>query len=121
MNLPNEAVLDGYTLSEQHAIDHEFLMQGSPLSIIAILGMGLIGLAVLCRLFYMPGAPIAGIAGVVMVLHKIWWMPISLWQQFDDFQVFGYTLRYYPTFWAMKTLIVAVMAIVGVIAIFVRR
>ena len=32
MGLPSDVVLDGYTLIEQHEIDHEFLLRGSPLS-----------------------------------------------------------------------------------------
>ena len=31
MGIPDDVVLDGYTLIEQHAIDHEFLLRGSPL------------------------------------------------------------------------------------------
>lgn len=31
MGIPDDVVLDGYTLIEQHEIDHEFLLHGSPL------------------------------------------------------------------------------------------
>ena len=31
MGIPDDVVLDGYTLIEQHEIDHEFLLRGSPL------------------------------------------------------------------------------------------
>ena len=33
MGIPDDVVLDGYTLIEQHEVDHEFLINGSPLAV----------------------------------------------------------------------------------------
>lgn len=47
--MPTETVLDGYTLTEQHTIDHEYLLIGSPFStqtppFLILLLIGVLGL-----------------------------------------------------------------------------
>ena len=48
-------------------------------------------------------------------------MPIALTQQFNDSQVFGYTLKYYPQYWSAASIIVVAIAIIGIISAFLRR
>ena len=127
MGIPHDVVLEGYTLIEQHEIDHEFLLLGPPFSshtpvllALTILGLGLVGLAVLCRIFNKPGALAAGLIGAVLALIKLWWLPISLASQFSDFQVWGYTWKYYPQYWLIQSLIVVAIAVVGLLAAVLR-
>ena len=62
MGIPDDVVLDGYTLIEQHAIDHEFLLRGSPLGTETPLLFAL---------------TIAGIVLVAAASPPAWWVPSS--------------------------------------------
>ena len=125
MGIPDDVVLDGYTLIEQHAIDHEFLLRGSPLGtgtplLFALTIAGV--LLVAASFFLRGGARVAtGLVGAILTLTKLWWMPFALWQQFDDGQVFGYTLKYFPQYWPVASLIVGVIALVGLASAIFRR
>ena len=63
----------------------------------------------------------AGLVGAILALTKLWWMPFALWQHFDDGQVFGYTLKYFPQYWPVASLIVGVIALVGLASAIFRR
>ena len=100
MGIPDDVVLDGYTLIEQHEVDHEFLINGSPLAVDTplLFALTIVGVLLVAASFFLrrPVRIIAGLLGAILTLTKLWWMPIALAQQFNDSQVFGYTLKYYP-------------------------
>ncbi|MDD7581516.1 hypothetical protein ACEE23_01530 [Corynebacterium sp. 32222D000AT] len=126
MGLPADVVLDGFTLIDQHRVDHEFLLNGSPFSIqtplwfaATMVGIVLVAVGLLCWAFRRGSR--AGIAttlvvGAVLATAKLWWLAISLVQQFDDGQVFGYALRYYPTYWGAAGWASVVIAAIGLVA-----
>ncbi|WP_296132862.1 hypothetical protein [uncultured Corynebacterium sp.] len=125
MGIPDDVVLDGYTLIEQHEVDHEFLIQGSPLATATplLFALTLAGMLLVAASFFLRGRGrlLAGLLGAILTLTKLWWMPIVLAQQFNDSQVFGYTLKYYPQYWPAASIILVVIAIIGIISAFLRR
>ena len=125
MGIPDDVVLDGYTLIEQHEVDHEFLIQGSPLATATplLFALTLAGMLLVAASFFLRGRGrlLAGLLGAILTLTKLWWMPIALAQQFNDSQVFGYTVKYYPQYWPAASIIVVVIAIIGIISAFLRR
>ena len=125
MGIPDDVVLDGYTLIEQHEVDHEFLINGSPLDPATplLFALTLAGMLLVAASFFLRGRGrlLAGLLGAILALTKLWWMPIALAQQFNDSQVFGYTLKYYPQYWPAASIIVVVIAIIGIISAFLRR
>ena len=125
MGIPDDVVLDGYTLIEQHEVDHEFLIQGSPLATATplLFALTIVGVLLVAASFFLrrPVRIIAGLLGAILTLTKLWWMPIALAQQFNDSQVFGYTLKYYPQYWSAASIIVVAIAIIGIISAFLRR
>ena len=125
MGIPGDVVLDGYTLIEQHEIDHEFLLRGSPLGTEAplLFALTIAGIVLVVASFFLRGGSrvAAGLVGAILTLTKLWWMPIALWQHFDDGQVFGYTLKYYPQYWLTASIIVGVIALVGLASAIFRR
>ncbi len=125
MGIPEEVVLDGYSLVEQHKIDHEFLSHGSPLGTETplLFALTIAGVLLVAASFLLRGnrRALAGLLGAVLTLTKLWWMPIALARQFGDGQVFGYTLKYYPQYWPAASIIVAVIALAGLASAFLRR
>ena len=125
MGIPDDVVLDGYTLIEQHEVDHEFLINGSPLDPATplLFALALAGMLLVAASFFLRGRGrlLAGLLGAVLTLTKLWWMPVALARQFGDGQVFGYTLKYYPQYWPVASIIVLVIALVGVVSAFLRR
>ena len=125
MGIPDDVVLDGYTLIEQHEVDHEFLIKGSPLATATplLFALTIVGVLLVAASFFLrrPVRIIAGLLGAILTLTKLWWMPIALAQQFNDSQVFGYTLKYYPQYWPVASIIVVAIAIIGIISAFLRR
>lgn len=125
MGLPDDVVLDGYTLIEQHEIDHEFLINGSPLTtatpVLFALSIG--GMLLVAASFFLRSTRrfITGLLGAVLTLTKLWWMPVALARQFGDGQVFGYALKYYPQYWPVASIIVIVIALLGLASAFIRR
>lgn len=130
--LPEDVVLDGYTLIQQHEVDHEFLLNGSPLSAetplflaatvfgIALFAIGLLSLA------FRRGWPAATlVVAALLMLSKLLWMPFYNANTFSDFQVFGYTAKYYPLYWPAQSwplIIAAIVAlIVAIVAAATRR
>ena len=125
MGLPENVVLDGYTLIEQHEIDHEFLINGSPISAVTplLFALTIAGMLLVAASFFLRGRGrlLAGLLGAVLTLTKLWWMPIALARQFDDGQVFGYTLKYYPQYWPVASIIVVGIALIGLVSAFFFR
>ena len=125
MGIPDDVVLDGYTLIEQHAIDHEFLLCGSPLGTETplLFALTIAGVLLVAASFFLRGGArvAAGLVGAFLALSKLWWMPFALWHHFDDGQVFGYTLKYFPQYWPVASLIVGVIALVGLASAIFRR
>lgn len=125
MGLPDDVVLEGYTLIEQHEIDHEFLINGSPLTAATplIFALTIAGMLLVAASFFLSGSRriIAGLLGAVLTLTKLWWIPIALARQFEDGQVFGYALKYYPQYWPATSIIVLVIALLGLVSAFIHR
>ncbi|MGV0351268.1 hypothetical protein ACUY2G_10210 [Corynebacterium guaraldiae] len=125
MGIPDDVVLEGYTLIEQHEIDHEFLINGSPLAVDTplLFALTIVGVLLVAASFFLrrPGRIIAGLLGAILTLTKLWWMPIALARQFNDSQVFGYALKYYPQYWPAASIIVIVIALLGLASAFIRR
>ena len=125
MGIPDDVVLDGYTLIEQHAIDHEFLLRGSPLGTETplLFALTIAGVLLVAASFFLRGGSrvAAGLVGAILALTKLWWMPFALARHFDDGQVFGYTLKYFPQYWPVASLIVGVIALVGLASAIFRR
>ncbi|MGV0353152.1 hypothetical protein [Corynebacterium confusum] len=126
MGLPADVVLDGFTLIDQHRVDHEFLLNGSPFSIqtplwfaATMAGIVLVAVGLLCWAFRRGSRAVLAatlVAGAVLATAKLWWLAASLVQQFDDGQVFGYALRYYPTYWGAAGCAPVVVAAIGIVA-----
>lgn len=125
MGLPDDVVLDGYTLIEQHEIDHEFLINGSPIAVETplLFALTIAGMLLVSASFFLGGSRriITGLLGAVLTLTKLWWMPIALSRQFNDGQVLGYALKYYPQYWPVASIIVIVIALLGLASAFIRR
>ncbi|MCQ9346011.1 hypothetical protein [Corynebacterium phoceense] len=103
--IPSEVVLDGYSLAEQHQIDHIFLTEGSPFSLLAIVGLVLIAIAGWrFRWLLIPG--------VLLALHRLWWIPVLAYRLFDDPAAAGYAAQYYPLYWLPQTLALIAAAVV---------
>ena len=125
MGIPDDVVLDGYTLIEQHEVDHEFLINGSPLAVDTplLFALTIVGVLLVAASFFLRSTRrfITGLLGAVLTLTKLWWMPIALSRQFNDGQVFGYALKYYPQYWPVASIIVIVIALLGLASAFLRR
>lgn len=103
--IPSEVVLDGYSLAEQHQIDHFFLTEGGPFSWLAIVGLVLIGIAG-WRLRWLL------IPGVFLAFHLLWWIPVLAYRRFDDPAAAGYAAQYYPLYWLPQTLALIAAAVI---------
>ena len=125
MGIPDDVVLDGYTLIEQHEIDHEFLLHGSPLGTETplLFALTIAGVLLVAASFFLRGGSrvAASLVGALLTLTKLWWMPVALWQHFDDGQVFVYTLKYFPQYWPAASIIVGAIALIGLASAVFRR
>ena len=83
----------------------------------------LAGVLLVAASFFLRGGSrvAAGLVGAILALTKLWWMPFALWQQFDDGQVFGYTLKYFPQYWPAASIIVGAIALIGLVSAIFRR
>ena len=127
--MPTETVLDGYTLTEQHTIDHEYLLIGSPLSthtpiFLIMLLMGVLGLLAVCltmalgkysRLTHV----ILTIIAMVLIAAKYLWLPIALTIKYSDIQLFWYSWKIYPSYWWEYTIAIIALEIIALIVLFV--
>ena len=70
MGIPDDVVLDGYTLIEQHAIDHEFLLRGSPLGTETplLFALTIAGIVLVAASFFLRGGSrvAAGLVGAIL-------------------------------------------------------
>ena len=59
MGIPDDVVLDGYTLIEQHEIDHEFLLHGSPLGTETplLFALTIVGIVLVAASFFLRVSP----------------------------------------------------------------
>lgn len=106
--IPSEVVLDGYSLAEQHQIDHIFLTEGGPFSLLAVVGLVLIAIAG-WRFRWLLIPP-----GVLLALHRLWWIPVLAYRLFDDPAAAGYAAQYYPPLYWLppQTLVLIAAAVV---------
>ena len=74
MGLPDDVVLDGYTLIEQHEVDHEFLINGSPLAVDTplLFALTIVGVLLVAASFFLRSTRrfITGLLGAVLTLTK---------------------------------------------------
>ncbi|QCB28987.1 hypothetical protein [Corynebacterium endometrii] len=123
--LPEEAVLEGATLTEQHLIDHEFLLQGSPLAFDTPMPLVLVGLGVLLTVTGLlavqfrtatPGAALAALLPAPFLLAaKHIWMIIDVSARYDFPGVAGYVARNYTEYWSSQSIALAVLAALAII------
>lgn len=75
MGIPDDVVLDGYTLIEQHEVDHEFLIYGSPLAVDTplLFALTIVGVLLVAASFFLrrPVRIIAGLLGAILTLIKL--------------------------------------------------
>ena len=75
MGIPDDVVLDGYTLIEQHEVDHEFLINGSPLAVDTplLFALTIVGVLLVAASFFLrrPVRIIAGLLGAILTLSLI--------------------------------------------------
>ena len=94
MGIPDDVVLDGYTLIEQHEIDHEFLLRGSPLGTETplLFALTIVGIVLVAASFFLRGGSrvAAGLVGALLTLtflrattlrtaHQPWWKDRGVW------------------------------------------
>ena len=131
--MPTETVLDGYTLTEQHTIDHEYLLIGSPFStqtplflILLLIGvLGLIAVSLTMALGKTSKPPHVSIAVVSLLLiaSKYLWLPVLMAVKYSDVQLFWYSWKIYPSYWIEYTIAIGILMILGlfVMAVALRK
>lgn len=123
--LPQDAVLDGVSITDQHRIDHEFLIQGSPLGLATPMPLILVGLGILLTVAgllavqFRTGTPGAALAALLpapfLLFAKHIWMIVDVSNKFDYPGVAGYVARYYTEYWRSESIAVAVFAVLAII------
>lgn len=116
--MPTDLILDGYTITEQHVIDHEFLQLGSPFSthtpiLLVLLVLGIITLAIAA----FKRSILLGVLSFLLIASKYLWIPFYLWSKYEDFHLFSYAWRIYPGYWAQQTWIVVALELCALIVI----
>ena len=121
--MPTETVLDGYTLTEQHTIDHEYLLVGSPFStqtplflillLIGVLGLIAVGVTMALgktnKLLHVSMLAVS----LLLIASKYLWLPVAMSVKYSDFQLFWYSLKIYPSYWIEYTIVIGILLILG--------
>ena len=125
--MPADTVLDGYSLSEQHLIDHEFLQLGSALStqtpiLLILLALGVLGLiaaAIMTALGTGTKTQRISLAvlSMVSIASKYLWVPLATSIKFSDAQLLWYSLKVYSGYWQGVSLLVIMLEIIAVAVI----
>lgn len=106
--IPDQLVLPGYELHEQHEVDHFYLFLGGPWfdatptsKILAITGIVLVLVAlVLLAAKEPPSLPVAAVAaiGALLSVNKALYAPWWIANEFDDFGLLGYIYKHYTLY-----------------------
>lgn len=131
--MPTETVLDGYTLTEQHTIDHEYLLVGSPFStqtplflillLIGVLGLIAVSLTMALGKSNKPLHVSIAVVSLLLIASKYLWLPIAMAVKYSDFQLLLYSLKIYPSYWIEYTIVIGILLILGlfVMAVALRK
>lgn len=131
--MPTETVLDGYTLTEQHTIDHEYLLVGSPFSahtplflillLIGVLGLIAVGVTMALGKTNKPLHVSMLAVSLLLIASKYLWLPFAMSVKYSDFQLFWYSLKIYPSYWIEYTIVIGILLILGlfVMAVALRK
>lgn len=131
--MPTETVLDGYTLTEQHTIDHEYLLIGSPFStqtplflillLIGVLGLIAVSLTMALGKTSKPLHVSIAVVSLLLIASKYLWLPVVMAVKYSDFQLFWYSWKIYPSYWIEYTIAIGILMILGlfVMAVALRK
>lgn len=131
--MPTETVLDGYTLTQQHTIDHEYLLVGSPFSVqtplflilllIGVLGLIAVSLTMALGKTNKPLHVSMVVVSLLLIASKYLWLPVAMAVKYSDFQLFFYSLKIYPSYWIEYTIVIGTLLILGlfVMAVALRK
>lgn len=131
--MPTETVLDGYTLTEQHTIDHEYLLIGSPFStqtplflillLVGVLGLIAVSLTMALGKSNKPLHVSIAVVSLLLIASKYLWLPVAMAVKYSDFQLFWYSLKIYPSYWIEYTIVIGILLILGlfVMAVALRK
>lgn len=131
--MPTETVLDGYTLTEQHTIDHEYLLIGSPFStqtplflillLVGVLGLIAVSLTMALGKSNKPQHVSIAVVSLLLIASKYLWLPVAMAVKYSDFQLFWYSLKIYPSYWIEYTIVIGILLILGlfVMAVALRK
>ncbi|WP_313548579.1 hypothetical protein [Corynebacterium sp.] len=121
--MPTETVLDGYTLTEQHTIDHEYLLIGSPFStqtplflillLVGVLGLIAVSLTMALGKTNKPLHVSMVVVSLLLIASKYLWLPVAMAVKYSDFQLFWYSLKIYPSYWIEYTIVIGILLILG--------
>lgn len=131
--MPTETVLDGYTLTEQHTIDHEYLLIGSPFStqtplflillLIGVLGLIAVSLTMALGKTSKPLHVSIAVVSLLLIASKYLWLPVLMAVKYSDVQLFWYSWKIYPSYWIEYTIAIGILMILGlfVMAVALRK
>lgn len=131
--MPTETVLDGYTLTQQHTIDHEYLLIGSPFSVqtplflilllIGVLGLIAVSLTMALGKTNKPLHVSMVVVSLLLIASKYLWLPVAMTVKYADFQLLWYSLKIYPSYWIEYTITIGILMILGlfVMAVALRK
>ncbi|MGP5583255.1 hypothetical protein [Corynebacterium casei] len=131
--MPTETVLDGYTLTEQHTIDHEYLLIGSPFStqtplflillLIGVLGLIAVSLTMALGKTSKPLHVSIAVVSLLLIASKYLWLPVVMAVKYSDFQLFWHSWKIYPSYWIEYTIAIGILMILGlfVMAVALRK
>lgn len=131
--MPTATVLDGYTLTEQHTIDHEYLLIGSPFStqtplflillLIGVLGLIAVSLTMALGKTSKPLHVSIAVVSLLLIASKYLWLPVLMAVKYSDVQLFWYSWKIYPSYWIEYTIAIGILMILGlfVMAVALRK
>lgn len=124
--IPDQLVLPGYELHEQHEVDHFYLFLGGPwfdatpvAKVLAMVGIALVILGLLCLVLKRPNAGfVAGISilGALMSVNKLLYAPWVIANEFSDFGLLGYVYKHYTLYHWQAFLPLIIIAVIGIVA-----
>lgn len=124
--IPDQLVLPGYELHEQHEVDHYFLFLGGPwfdatpvAKVLAMVGIALVLMGLVCLAIKRPNAKfiaLISIIGALLTINKALYAPWVIANEFNDFGLLGYIYKHYTWYHWQDFLPLAVIAVIGIVA-----
>ncbi len=115
--LPHDVVLDGFDLPGQHQVDHEFLLEGAPLSPwLPLVGLMLVAFGAVFLAFRKRGSSLLLIVGGLLTLHKLVAVPVKIWLIFGSIDVLWYSLKYYFLYWQLNAWVALVIGLAAILS-----